>query len=183
MTSSTQLQEFEEIISNAASQQGNDSDSSYVDIDEVGDDDDVTGPVDRTASSKQPPKDTVESSGNFFLAKIAALEHKVHFLLSFLGIDDVPHNTELMEPANLNSADHELRLIPITAAEHGGFKTFNGPSFSDVARASLFTNVQTKSSNSIQGQQQDQQGQHHWQPISSKSDSSLARASMQVQNV
>ena len=133
MTTTTQLQEFEETISNVASQQGNDSDSSYADIDEVGDDDDVTGPVDRTTSSKQPPKNTVESSDNFFLAKISALEHKVHFLLSFLGID-----TELMEPANLNSSDHELWSIPITVADHSGIKTFNGPSFSDVVSDSLF---------------------------------------------
>ena len=62
MTSGTQLQEFEETISNVASQQGNDSDSSYIDIDEVRDDDDVTSPADGTSSSKQPPKDTVKSS-------------------------------------------------------------------------------------------------------------------------
>ena len=49
MTSASQLQEIEETISNVASQQGNDSDSSYVDVNEVGDDDDVTGPADRTA--------------------------------------------------------------------------------------------------------------------------------------
>ena len=79
MTSATQLRQFEETISNVASQQGNDSDSSYVDIDEVGDDDDIIGPADRTASSKQPSKNTVEPSDNFFLVKIAALEHKVHF--------------------------------------------------------------------------------------------------------
>ena len=176
MTSGTQLQEFEETISNVALQQGNDSDSSYVDIDDVGDDDDVTGPEDRTALSKQLSKDTVEPSDNFFLATIAALEHKVHFLLSFLGIDDVPHNNELMEPANINSTDHELRSISITVADHGGVKTFNGPSFNDVVSASLFTNVQTKTSKSVQGQQHGQQGQHQGQSINSKSDSSVVRA-------
>ena len=137
MTSATQLQEFEETISNVVSQQGNGSDSSYVDIDEVEDDDDVTGPADRTASSKQLSKYIVESSDKVFLATIAALEHKVHFLLSFLGIDDVHHKTELMEPANFNSADHELRSIPITVADHSGVKTFNGPSFSDVVSKCL----------------------------------------------
>ena len=124
---------------------------------EVGDDDDVTGSADRTVSSEQQPKSTVEPSDNFLLAKIAELEHKVHFLLSFLGIVDVPHNTELMEPANINSADHELRTIPQTVGDHGGVKTFNGPSFSDIVSASLFTNVQTKSSKSVQGQQHRQQ--------------------------
>ena len=53
MTAATQLQEIEETISNFASQQGNGSDSSYVDIDEVGNDDDVTSAADRTASSEQ----------------------------------------------------------------------------------------------------------------------------------
>ena len=68
-------------------QHGNDSDSSYVDIDEVGNEDDVTGPADHIASSEQQQKTTVEPTDNFLLAKIAALKHKIHFLLSFLGID------------------------------------------------------------------------------------------------
>ena len=100
----TQLQKFQETISYVASQQGNDSNSSYIDIDEIDDDDDVTGPADRIALSKQPPKVTVESSDNYFLAKIAPLAHKVHFLLSLLGINDVSHNTEVREPANLNNS-------------------------------------------------------------------------------
>ena len=41
MTSAQQLQEFEDIISNVASQQGNVSDSSYIDIDNVGDNGDT----------------------------------------------------------------------------------------------------------------------------------------------
>ena len=82
-TSATQLQEFEKIISTVPSQQCNDSDSSCVDIDEVGDDDDVTGQADRNASSEQLPTNIVESSDHVFLTKIAALEHKVHFLEKF----------------------------------------------------------------------------------------------------
>ena len=84
-----------------------------------------------------------------------------------------------MEPANINSSDHELRSIPPTVAGHGGVKTFNGPLFSDVVSASLFTNVQTKSSKSVEGQQYSQQGQHQGQSIHSKSDSSIVRASIQ----
>ena len=180
MTSASQLQEIEETISNVASQQGNDSYSSYVDVNDVGDDDDVTGAADCTASSEQQPKRTVKSSDNFLLMKIAALEHKVHFILSFLGIDDFRHNTALTEAANINSFDHELRSIPPTVGDHGGVKTFKGPSFSDVVSDSLFTNVQTKSSKSVQGQQHWQQVQHQGQPIRSKSDSSVVRASMQA---
>ena len=40
------LQEFEETISNVASQQSYDSDFSYIDIDDSGDDNDVVGPAD-----------------------------------------------------------------------------------------------------------------------------------------
>ena len=116
MTLASQLQEIEETISNVASQQGNDSESSYVDVNDVGDDDDVTGPADRTASSEQQPKRTVKLSDNFLLMKIATLEHKVHFLLSFLGIDDFPHNTELTEPANINSSDHRIYRVILCAA-------------------------------------------------------------------
>ena len=85
-----------------------------------------------------------------------------------------------MKPASFNSSDHELRSIPVTVADHGGVKTFNGSPLSDVVSAFLFTNVQTKSSKSVQGQQHGQQGQHQGQPISSKCDSSVARASMQA---
>ena len=85
-----------------------------------------------------------------------------------------------MEPANINSSDHGLRFIPITVADHGGVNTFHGPSFSDVVNSSLFTNVQIKSSMSVQSQQHGKQGQHQEQPISSKSDSSVEHASMQV---
>ena len=85
-----------------------------------------------------------------------------------------------MEPANINSSDHELRSIPPTVAGHGGVKTFNGTSFSDVISASLFTNVQRKSSKSVQDQQHGQHDQHQGQPMSSKSDSSILRASMQA---
>ena len=101
----------------------------------------------------------------------------------YIYINDVPHSTELMAPANINSSDHELRSTTINVADNGGVKTFKGTSFSDVESASLFTNVQTKSSNSVQGlqhRQQGQQGQHQGQPISSKSDGSVARSSMQA---
>ena len=54
------------------------------------------------------------------------------------------------------------------------------PSATSYLSASLFTNVQSKSSKSIQGQQHGQQDQHQGQPISSKSDSPVARASIHV---